>query len=65
MLIEHLTIDQASAALRKFLAENQQRGFRGVHRAREHRLAAKQRPCATPYMPPTSMPSSQTSMECA
>lgn len=44
MLIEDLTIDQVSAALREFLAENEQRGFRGVHRAREHRLAAKQRP---------------------
>jgi hypothetical protein len=65
MLIKHLTIDQASAALGKLLAENQQRGFRGVNRAGEHRLATKQRPLRHAIHAADQLAFSHTSMECA
>ena len=43
VLIQHLAIHQPSAASGKFLAKHQQRGFRRIRGAGEHRLAAEQR----------------------
>ena len=44
MRIQHLTIDKLTAMLFKVLAKHQQRGFRGVFAAAEHRFAAEKLP---------------------